>query len=588
MKTKEKSREIIFSAHQYMWGLTQDIHLRYILYAALVLLGQAINVTLSFTIGQCIDIVNNVSSKYALSTALWIIAALSATRCVISVSEARYHIKHLVYDIETLVQKYATSKLSLFSPGQTTRENTGLKMDTLQKGISAVAELMTLLFKDIIPTTTRVLISVIFLAYIHWSIAISVALLIISFTIASTLINNAFVDEVRRVRKLESEIDTRFWEIVKHLKLVITMAMQEITFSRYFAEQDKVYREGRKVWVRYNMMAGYLRNLPFEHLTLAPLFLLVFTLVQKKSITLGDVAVIIALITNAYTAINGIGTMQRQIVRHSVNVNRLKDMIEQPPECTDIQDAVELIRLRGKIEFRNVTFAYEGNDLPALHDVSFTIRPGEQIAFVGHSGSGKSTIVSLLLRNYVPQSGTIYVDDLPLNEIAINSLRRSIGVVAQETAIWDTTIRDNVTFGAPGISEDRLGEVLESARITDFYDRLGETGIDTKVGEHGVQLSGGERQRIAIARALARDPQLLIFDEATSALDYRIEAEVFLAMQDALTDRTGIIIAHRLGTVRQAHRIIVLDHGRIVGEGSFEDLSRNCEQFKSLITSEVR
>lgn len=588
MKTKEKGREIIFSAHQYIFSLTQVMLGRYKIYTALVLIGQLINIVLSFTVGKGIDVMTGNTSKYTLSAILWTLFILAIVRCIVAVTESGYQIKRLVYDVEENIRKYALKKLFQFSPGQTTRENTGLKMDTMQKGTSAVGELMVLLSKDVVPTTMKVVISVALLAFIHWSIAISVAVLVILFTIASIQINNAFVDEVRRVRKLESELDNRFWEIIKHLKLVITMAMQEITFSRYIDEQDKVYQQGRKIWIRYNRMAGYLRNLPFEHLTLAPLFFLVFTLVQRKLITIGDVAIVIALINNTYSAINGIGTMQRQIVRHSVNVNRLKDMIEQPPECADIPDPTELVKLRGKIEFRNVTFAYEGNGLPALHDVSFIIHPGEQIAFVGHSGSGKSTIVSLLLRNHIPQSGTIFVDDLPLNEIAINSLRRSIGVVAQETAIWDTTIRDNVTFGAPGISESRLGEVLESARITDFYDRLGETGIDTKVGEHGVQLSGGERQRIAIARALARDPQLLIFDEATSALDYRIEAEVFLAMQDALIDRTGIIIAHRLGTVRQANRVIVLDHGRVVGEGSFEHLSQNCEQFKSLIASEVR
>lgn len=475
------------------------------------------------------------------------------------------------------------------SPGQIVRENTGLKMDILQKGSSAVMELMNLLFEQIIPITVRIVISIALLFYVNWIIAACILISAMLFSIASFLVNARYMDDVKRVTRLDSDADTRFWEIVKNLKLVLNMAAQGKTKCSFTNKQTIAITEGKKVWVRYNITSGLVRNMLFHHLWSAPLLLLVFTLVRGGRISVGDIAIIISLIGNVYSCLNNLGSIQRKIVRSSINVMRLEEFIEQNPECADVDDAIVLENPRGEITFNNVSFAYEADKPHALKNVSFTISPGETVAFVGPSGSGKSTIVSLILRANEPQNGIIEVDGVPLGNIAISSWRRRIGAVSQQTMLWDDSVRENVQYGSDrDLSPDDLETIVKYARIDEFRDMLGEKGLDALIGENGLKLSGGQCQRINIARVLAGDPKLIIFDEATSALDYMTEAEVYAAMEQALRGRTGIIIAHRLGTVKKANRIIVLDKGKIVGQGTYDQLSRDNEFFKTLIGSEIR
>ncbi len=588
-KVKKNRKELILSAQKYVWKITKQLHAKYFIYTGFLLTGQLLGIALSLIVGKGVDVITGKETHFTISGIMWIIVGLSVTRCLNSIFEAMYNIKYIAYDVGGYIDRYMIDKLFNFSPGQTTKENTGLKMDTLQKGASAISELMNLLTGNIIPTIFQLIFTLSLLLYINWQVAGIVIISISCFIIVSIKVNNRYIESIRRVRKIESDMETKFWEIIKHLRLVIVMATQEKTRADYLRRQEKAFSEGKGVWSSYNMAAGLLRNLPFQYLVYGPLFFFVFYLAQKNAITIGDVAVIIAQIGAIYTNVNNVGTMQRQLLRHSVNVNRLKDLVEQEPECVDTEDAIELENLRGDIEFNNVTFTYGKGTLAAIEDISFKIKRGETIAFVGQSGSGKSTIASLLLRSHIPQSGEITVDGLPLNDIAINSFRKRVALVSQQIQLWDGSVRENIQYGVQSeLDPEELDGVIQSARINEFFDRLGEKGLDAQIGDNGIQLSGGQCQRIAIARVLARDPALLILDEATSALDYKTEAEVFDAMSKALIGRTGILIAHRLGTVKNANRIIVLDKGKIVGEGSYKELIENNSHFQKLIGSEIK
>ena len=588
-KVKKNRKELILSAQKYVWKITKQLHAKYFIYTGFLLTGQLLGIALSLIVGKGVDVITGKETHFTISGIMWIIVGLSVTRCLNSIFEAMYNIKYIAYDVGGYIDRYMIDKLFNFSPGQTTKENTGLKMDTLQKGASAISELMNLLTGNIIPTIFQLIFTLSLLLYINWQVAGIVMISISCFIIVSIKVNNRYIESIRRVRKIESDMETKFWEIIKHLRLVIVMATQEKTRADYLRRQEKAFSEGKGVWSSYNMAAGLLRNLPFQYLVYGPLFFFVFYLAQKNAITIGDVAVIIAQIGAIYTNVNNVGTMQRQLLRHSVNVNRLKDLVEQEPECVDTEDAIELENLRGDIEFNNVTFTYGKGTLAAIEDISFKIKRGETIAFVGQSGSGKSTIASLLLRSHIPQSGEITVDGLPLNDIAINSFRKRVALVSQQIQLWDGSVRENIQYGVQSeLDPEELDGVIQSARINEFFDRLGEKGLDAQIGDNGIQLSGGQCQRIAIARVLARDPALLILDEATSALDYKTEAEVFDAMSKALIGRTGILIAHRLGTVKNANRIIVLDKGKIVGEGSYKELIENNSHFQKLIGSEIK
>ncbi len=245
--------------------------------------------------------------------------------------------------------------------------------------------------------------------------------------------------------------------------------------------------------------------------------------------------------------------------------------------------SVELVPPFQGLRFEQVSLTYPGNSELALDSVDLQIEPRERIAVVGPSGAGKSSLVHLIPRFYLPQSGRIVLNNRPLPEYTLKSLRRFIGIVSQETILFNTTIRDNITYGLNNVTQDRVDEVCRVAYASDFIARL-PNGLETMIGERGLKLSGGEKQRLTIARALLKDPPLLILDEATSALDTESERIVQKALENLMQERTSIVIAHRLSTILSADRIVVLNQGRIQDIGSHTQLLDRCPLYQKLYT----
>jgi ATP-binding cassette subfamily B protein len=254
---------------------------------------------------------------------------------------------------------------------------------------------------------------------------------------------------------------------------------------------------------------------------------------------------------------------------------RLRDffgVLDTEPAVRDRPDAVDPGRVRGLVEFQDVSFSYDGKR-PAVADVTFTVLPGETIALVGSTGAGKSTALALLHRVFDPQSGVVKIDGMDIRSLTLTSLRRNIGVVFQEALLFNRSIADNLRVGKSDATDDELRDAAARAQALDFIERTPD-GLDARVGERGRMLSGGERQRLAIARALLKDPPILILDEATSALDTVTEAKVQAALDAVMNGRTTFVIAHRLSTVRNANRILVFEGGRVVEAGTFDELVR--------------
>jgi ATP-binding cassette subfamily B protein len=295
------------------------------------------------------------------------------------------------------------------------------------------------------------------------------------------------------------------------------------------------------------------------------------TLVQSGEITIGDLLSFVLYTTFIGGSIAGLGDIYAQIQRSIGASERILEIIEQ----TDEQEPVAAsLKLRGDIDFKNVNFAYPSRpDYQVLQGLDFSIKAGEKVALVGQSGSGKSTIINLLMRFYPLQQGSINVDGLAHVSYNLTSYRSNVGIVPQEVILFGGTIQENIAYGKPGASEAQIIEAARKANAYEFIVRFPD-GLNTMVGERGVKLSGGQRQRIAIARAILRDPSILILDEATSSLDAESEVLVQEALEKLMEGRTTLIIAHRLSTIRKVDRIFVIRDGQLAETGSHTELSQ--------------
>jgi ATP-binding cassette subfamily B protein len=282
--------------------------------------------------------------------------------------------------------------------------------------------------------------------------------------------------------------------------------------------------------------------------------------------TIGDLVLVNAFMIQLYIPLNFLGVIYREIKQALADMERLFRLIEEHAEIADREGARPLAIRGAEVRFEHVDFAYEPNR-QILHDVTFTIRAGHNVAVVGPSGSGKSTLARLLYRFYDVGAGRITIDGQDIRDVQQSSLRAAIGIVPQDTVLFNDTIEYNIAYGQPSASHAEIVEAAELAQIHDFVSRLPE-GYATPVGERGLKLSGGEKQRVAIARAILKAPAILIFDEATSALDSRSEKAIQAELKLIARNHTSLTIAHRLSTIVDAHEILVLDHGRIVERGT--------------------
>jgi ATP-binding cassette subfamily B protein len=372
----------------------------------------------------------------------------------------------------------------------------------------------------------------------------------------------------RRANELDSKANTRAIDSLLNYETVKYFGNEDFEARRY----DENLRKYEDAATKSESSLGLLNIGQSLIIAAAVTALMVLAAegVVARTFTLGDLVLVNGLLIQLYIPLNVLGMVYRNVKQSLLDMDRMFKLLSEHQEVQDRPGAPELPAGPATVEFRGVDFSYE-KPRQILFDVSFAIPAGHRVAVVGHSGSGKSTLARLLYRFYDVSRGAITINDLDIREARQASLRAAIGIVPQDTVLFNDTILYNIRYGRPEASDAEVIEAARAAHIHEFIESLPE-GYQAMVGERGLKLSGGEKQRVAIARALLKNPRILIFDEATSALDSRAEKAIQVELERVSQGRTTLVIAHRLSTVMDADQILVLSHGRIAERGTHRQL----------------
>ncbi|MEL7297071.1 MAG: ABC transporter ATP-binding protein [Pseudomonadota bacterium] len=404
--------------------------------------------------------------------------------------------------------------------------------------------------------------------------AVSPGIALIAFTPIPVIVIGAFYFQ-RRAQPLYADVRERVGQLASRLAANLGAIM---TIKSFATEDKEVARVAEQSldYVHANRRAIRVSSafIPVIRMAILAGFVATFLFggyqVLNGTLNVGAYGVLVFLTQRLLWPLTDLANTVDLYERAMASTRRILDLIEVPVRIRDQADAVALREPKGRIEFENLNFSYR-DDVPVLRDINIDIPAGDTIALVGQTGSGKSTIIKLLLRFYTPQSGQIRLDNQALQSLSLDSLRRHIGLVSQDVFLFHGTIRENIAYGRDDASEQEILEAARAAEALEFIEKLPD-GLDTMVGEQGQKLSGGQRQRLSIARALLKDPAVLILDEATSAVDNETEAAIQRSLLKISQDRTTIVIAHRLSTIVTADKIYVLDNGAIAEAGSHRQL----------------
>lgn len=503
----------------------------------------------------------------------YIVLSLAVTLAASLIGVAETYIntwiaQHITFDMRNQMYQHLQKMSQRFF----TTNNQGDIITRMTSDIDGVKAVVTNTFSSILSNSITLIIAMIAMFQKNWILALVGIIIVPLFTLPTRKAGKKRWTLTNESQQVNDEVNGILNETlsVSGQLLVKLFGKEKYEYERY----EKANRRMIGLNIKESMAGRWFRVVLTTFTSVGPMLLYlaggILMMKYNSDLTIGDITVLVALLGRMYMPVNSLLNIQVEWIRSMALFKRIFDYFDIPVEIENAKDAVTPDKVTGDVVFEHVEFSYEKSK-KILKDISFTLNAGKSIAIVGPSGSGKSTIVNLIPRLYDVDSGSVTFDGIDVRKLDLKFLRDQVGVVSQETYLFNGTIRENLLYAKPDATEEAMVEALKKANIWDFIEKQ-EKGIDTEVGNRGLKLSGGEKQRISIARIILKDPTIFIFDEATSALDSISEKKIQDAIDPIIKSKTSILIAHRLSTILAADEILVVKDGTIAERGTHKEL----------------
>lgn len=564
---------------------------RMVIALVITLAAKAFSVSAPVTFGEGINAVSGALGEAGAGAAGFAVAGglLVAYGLLRFASSAAPQLRDAIFapvsnDAQRLTAVQGFSHVQSLSLGYHQTKRTGAVNRIIDRGANAVDFLLRFLVFNILPALVELVLAASVAAVLYgWEFAVIIVIAVIAYAGMTWSMTEWRVKLRREMNEADTEVNARAVDVMANFETVKAFAAEGRETDRFDAAKTRY--AGAATKSQQSLAALNAAQAAIMNGGLLAVAVLGAWKAINGQLQVGDIAALTMMLMQVYQPLNILGWAYREIKQASVDLERLFQTLRLRPEIEDKPEAPDLTVTGGAVRFEAVSFAHDGRSR-SLDQVSFDIPAGAYVGLAGPSGAGKSTLLRLLFRFYDPDSGRVMIDGQDLTQVSQSSLRRNLGLVPQEVVLFNDTLRSNILYGRPESDEQALWDAVERAHLKTFVESLPD-GLDTRVGERGLKLSGGEKQRVGVARAILKDPPILILDEATSALDSQTESEVQDALAEAARGRTTIAVAHRLSTIARADLILVMEDGRLTEHGSHADLLAAGGRYAAMWTRQI-